>query len=46
VVAYSGLPYFFTRSGGMLFFVADDGLTGSELWKTDGTAGSPAASAV
>ncbi|HEX6961185.1 MAG TPA: ELWxxDGT repeat protein, partial [Lacipirellula sp.] len=28
----------FVEAGGTLFFVADDGATGRELWKSDGTA--------
>src|SRR5205085_2313751 len=31
-------PGYLTAVGGTLFFVADDGLNGRELWKSDGTA--------
>ncbi|MEO7909837.1 MAG: ELWxxDGT repeat protein, partial [Roseiflexaceae bacterium] len=31
-------PYYLTNVNGMLFFAADDGSTGTELWKSDGTA--------
>ncbi len=30
-------PYGFTRVGATIFFAADDGVHGIELWKTDGT---------
>ena len=41
--SYSGFPYdshpsSLTAVGGTLFFTADDGTTGQELWKSDGTA--------
>lgn len=36
--AYSSSPYNLTSVGGMLFFTADDGVHGTELWKSDGTA--------
>lgn len=35
----SGLPFELAAFEGELFFVADDGTTGPELWATDGTAG-------
>lgn len=35
-------PTDFTVAGGRLFFVADDGVQGRELWATDGTAGATA----
>jgi ELWxxDGT repeat protein len=35
--AFSSLPYSLTAVGDTLFFLANDGLHGSELWKTDGT---------
>ena len=34
----SGDPQFLTRAGDTVFFSADDGIHGRELWKTDGTA--------
>jgi ELWxxDGT repeat protein len=34
----SSAPQLFTDVDGVLFFVADDGLTGAELWRSDGTA--------
>jgi ELWxxDGT repeat protein len=32
-----GYPILFTVSNNALYFVANDGVTGTELWKTDGT---------
>ena len=34
----SGNPYAFTPFGNTLYFVAQDGSNGYELWKSDGTA--------
>jgi ELWxxDGT repeat protein len=34
----SSYPGLFTTGGGTLFFTANDGTDGNELWKTDGTA--------
>ncbi|MFM8893398.1 MAG: ELWxxDGT repeat protein, partial [Planctomycetia bacterium] len=34
---FSGSPQYLTAVGSTLFFVADDGVNGSELWKSDGT---------
>ena len=34
----SSNPNFLTNVNGTLFFVADDGLSGAELWKSGGTA--------
>ncbi len=31
------LPFSLTEVNGTLFFTADDGMNGSELWKSDGT---------
>lgn len=36
-VPYSSNPYELTVAGGKLFFAGDDGVSGVELWKTDGT---------
>lgn len=36
---YSSYPYFLTVVDGTLFFQANDGTTGVELWKSDGTEG-------
>lgn len=37
---YSGsYPSHLTNVGGLLYFVADDGVNGRELWKSDGTSG-------
>ena len=33
----SGSPRLFTEAGGMVFFSADDGVHGRDLWRTDGT---------
>jgi ELWxxDGT repeat protein len=35
---YGSYPRYLTDANGRLFFVADDGTHGSELWATDGTA--------
>jgi len=35
---YSSSPNFLTDVNGTLFFIANDGPTGNELWKSDGTA--------
>jgi ELWxxDGT repeat protein len=35
----SSLPSDYVTVGGTVFFAADDGETGQELWRTDGTAG-------
>lgn len=37
VAAQSSNPTFFRRAGNQLFFVANDGAHGNELWRTDGT---------
>jgi ELWxxDGT repeat protein len=34
----SSIPYDLTAMNGFVFFAADDGVHGKELWKTDGTA--------
>ncbi len=31
-------PYLFTVAGGIAYFVANDGTTGAEVWRSDGTA--------
>jgi ELWxxDGT repeat protein len=36
--AASSSPAFFKKAGNTVFFRADDGVNGNELWKTDGTA--------
>jgi ELWxxDGT repeat protein len=36
-ISNSGATAFFTDLAGILYFVADDGVAGSELWKSDGT---------
>lgn len=33
----SAYPHFFTNVGGILYFIADNGVTGDALWKSDGT---------
>ena len=38
----SSSPRSFTAAGGAVFFIADDGATGEELWRTDGTLGGTA----
>ena len=35
---YNSSPNFLTDVNGTLFFIANDGTTGNELWKSDGTA--------
>src|SRR3954467_15254790 len=37
--AASSLPSDYVTVGGVTFFAADDGDTGKELWRTDGTPG-------
>jgi len=37
-VAQGSFPQGYARAGGLVFFAADDGQSGSELWRTDGTA--------
>jgi len=37
--AQGSFPRGYAKAGGLVFFTADDGETGSELWRTDGTAG-------
>jgi ELWxxDGT repeat protein len=38
VDGYSGLPAWLTDVNGLLYFSADDGVHGAELWQSDGTA--------
>jgi ELWxxDGT repeat protein len=34
---YGSMPYHLTRAGDLVFFQADDGVHGVELWRTDGS---------
>ncbi len=34
---YGSYPRYLTNVGGILYFTADDGQSGQELWKSDGT---------
>ena len=36
-VAQGSLPQGYARAGGLAVFAADDGESGSELWRSDGT---------
>lgn len=36
-LADSSSPFFMARSGNLSYFLADDGQSGEELWRTDGT---------
>ena len=36
--SYGSNPQYLTNVGGTLFFTANDGINGTELWKSDGTA--------
>lgn len=37
-IAQGSFPQGYAKAGGLAFFAADDGMSGSELWRTDGTA--------
>tara|TARA_B100000424_G_scaffold224771_1_gene184737 strand:- start:4406 stop:6553 length:2148 start_codon:yes stop_codon:yes gene_type:complete len=36
--AHNSDPMYFEEMGGLLYFTADDGISGTELWKSDGSA--------